>query len=53
MTIVWSLVTGIICGAVFTALKLPLPAPAVVEGIAGIVGIFIGMVLINLLRRIL
>lgn len=40
--ILLSLLTGIIVGVVFSALKLPLPAPPVLSGIMGIVGIFIG-----------
>jgi len=37
-----SLGTGIVVGLVFSALKLPLPAPPVLAGILGIVGIFLG-----------
>lgn len=37
-----ALVTGAIVGIVFSVLKLPLPAPPVLSGIAGIVGIYIG-----------
>jgi XapX domain-containing protein len=34
--------TGAIVGVVFSLLKLPLPAPPVLSGIAGIVGIYLG-----------
>jgi XapX domain-containing protein len=37
-----SLLTGIVCGVVFSMLRLPLPAPPVLAGVLGIVGIFIG-----------
>ena len=37
--------TGLIVGVLFTLLKLPLPAPAVLAGVVGIAGIFVGFVL--------
>ena len=37
-----SLLAGFIVGIVFTAIKLPLPAPPVLSGIMGIVGIYLG-----------
>lgn len=37
-----SLGTGIIVGLIFSAFKLPLPAPPVLAGVMGIVGIFLG-----------
>ncbi|GIM45780.1 XapX domain protein [Collibacillus ludicampi] len=40
-----SLLTGIIVGVIFTMFKLPLPAPPVLSGILGIVGIWLGSVL--------
>lgn len=42
MTILGALGTGILVGLIFSGLKLPLPAPPVWAGIAGIVGIFLG-----------
>ena len=46
MTDVWtafaSLGTGLIVGLLFTAFKLPLPAPPVLAGVMGIVGIWGG-----------
>lgn len=41
-TILMALGTGAVVGLIFSALKLPLPAPPVWAGIAGIVGIFLG-----------
>ncbi|MFD2166675.1 XapX domain-containing protein [Thalassotalea euphylliae] len=37
-----SLATGAVVGIVFSLFKLPLPAPPVISGIAGIVGIYLG-----------
>jgi XapX domain-containing protein len=34
--------TGLFVGLLFTALKLPLPAPPVLAGVLGIVGIWAG-----------
>ncbi|MFC5051106.1 XapX domain-containing protein [Rubritalea spongiae] len=34
--------TGLLVGVIFSALKLPIPAPPVLSGIMGIVGIFLG-----------
>lgn len=46
---VWilSLVTGAVVGVVFTLFKLPLPAPPVLSGILGIVGIYLGSKLVE------
>lgn len=40
--ILLSLFTGFIVGVLFTALKLPLPAPNAIAGIMGILGIYLG-----------
>lgn len=37
-----ALATGAIVGILFSFLKLPLPAPPVLSGIAGIAGIYLG-----------
>lgn len=34
--------TGLLVGVIFSALKLPIPAPPVLSGIMGIFGIFLG-----------
>jgi len=47
MEILKSLLTGFSCGIVFALLKLPIPAPPVLAGIVGIVGIFLGYLVIN------
>lgn len=40
--ILLSLVVGLVLGMIFTALKLPIPAPPVLSGIIGIFGIYLG-----------
>ncbi len=42
-----SLAAGIGCGVVFSLLRLPIPAPPVVSGIVGIVGVFLGYTLVT------
>ncbi len=49
MNYILPLITGAICGFVFGILKLPIPAPAVIEGIIGILGIFVGFKIAGLL----
>jgi XapX domain-containing protein len=40
--IILSVMTGFACGVVFAAFKLPVPAPPVFAGVAGIVGLWAG-----------
>ena len=40
--IVLSIITGFGCGIVFAAFELPVPAPPVFAGVAGIVGLWAG-----------
>lgn len=40
--ILMALATGAIVGILFSLMKLPLPAPPVLSGIAGIFGIYLG-----------
>lgn len=40
-----ALLAGVIVGFVFKLIKLPLPAPPVMAGIIGIVGIYLGGIL--------
>lgn len=51
MVIVYSFLTGLAVGIVFSLFKLPIPAPNNLAGILGIVGIFVGMLLINLIKK--
>ena len=40
--IVLSILTGFGCGVIFAAFKLPVPAPPVFAGVAGIIGLWAG-----------
>ncbi|MDD5146822.1 MAG: XapX domain-containing protein [Candidatus Pacebacteria bacterium] len=42
-----SLLVGILTGGIFAILKLPIPAPTAFEGVLGILGIFVGYLLIK------
>jgi XapX domain-containing protein len=42
-----SVATGAACGVVFALLKLPVPAPPVFAGVAGIIGLWLGYDLIS------
>ena len=44
-----ALATGTVVGIIFALLKLPIPAPSVLAGIMGIVGIYLGFKLIELI----
>ncbi|WP_017756643.1 XapX domain-containing protein [Calidifontibacillus oryziterrae] len=44
-----SLVTGAIVGFLFAFLRLPIPAPPALAGIVGIVGIYLGFKLFQIL----
>jgi len=50
---VLALFTGIVFGATFTLFKLPLPAPNALAGLLGIVGIYAGDKLIQLIQRVI
>jgi XapX domain-containing protein len=39
--------TGLAVGVLFSFLKLPLPAPPTLAGVMGIVGMFVGFVIMN------
>lgn len=39
--------TGAVVGGVFSAFKLPIPAPPVFAGLMGIVGLWVGYALVN------
>jgi len=42
-----ALLAGLVVGCLFKLLKLPLPAPPVLSGVVGIVGIYLGGVLMQ------
>ena len=49
--VLFSILTGGIVGAVFALLRLPVPAPPTLPGLMGIVGIFLGYIMINAMMR--
>jgi len=49
--LVLSLLTGLILGTAFRLLRLPLPAPTALAGVAGVVGIYLGGLIIDKLLR--
>ncbi|KXS50029.1 XapX domain-containing protein [Halanaerobium congolense] len=40
-------VSGLIVGGLFSFLNLPIPAPPTLSGVMGIVGIYLGFIIIN------
>lgn len=51
LSALYSLLTGIGVGLLFAALKFPIPAPNHINGILGIVGIFLGFLIIDTFRK--
>jgi XapX domain-containing protein len=49
--IILSIVTGFAAGVVFAMFKLPVPAPPVFAGVAGIIGLWLGYDLITNYRQ--
>jgi XapX domain-containing protein len=45
--VLYTTLTGVAVGGVFSILKLPIPAPPVFAGLMGIVGLWIGYALIQ------
>lgn len=45
--ILLSIITGFGCGVIFAAFKLPVPAPPVFAGVAGIIGLWLGYDIIS------
>jgi XapX domain-containing protein len=45
--LVYTTLTGVAVGGVFSILKLPIPAPPVFAGLMGIVGLWIGYALVQ------
>ncbi|MEO0139227.1 MAG: DUF1427 family protein [candidate division WOR-3 bacterium] len=45
--IVLAFLTGFITGAIFSMAKLPIPAPPTLAGVMGIIGIFLGYVVVR------
>ena len=47
LEIVRSFVAGATLGAIFVALRLPIPAPPNLAGVVGIIGVFVGFVVMS------
>lgn len=43
--VIFALGTGLLAGMLFAYLKLPVPAPPTLAGLAGVVGLFLGYML--------
>ena len=48
-----ALIVGIIVGFIFSLFKLPIPAPNAIEGVLGIIGIFIGYKLLEWIKHLI
>lgn len=46
-TALLAFLAGLGCGVVFSLLRLPIPAPPSVAGLLGIVGVFVGYLLVS------
>ena len=44
-----SIFSGLIVGSLFSFLDLPIPAPPTLSGVMGIIGIYLGFLLVNTL----
>ena len=49
--ILLSLITGAVFGGAFAWLKLPIPAPATAAGVAGVAGVYLGMLAVSYLTN--
>lgn len=45
--VAFALLTGLVAGALFALLEVPIPAPPNLAGVMGIVGIFVGYKLVD------
>ncbi|MBO5011952.1 MAG: DUF1427 family protein [Elusimicrobiaceae bacterium] len=51
LSALYSLITGIGVGLLFAFLKFPIPAPNHINGVLGILGIFLGYLIIDYFRK--
>jgi len=47
MEVVYATLAGMMCGIVFSLLKLPVPAPPMLSGVMGVVGVWLGHVVVQ------
>ena len=50
--VVIAFLTGLGTGALFSLFKLPIPAPPTLPGVVGIIGIFLGYLLVKYLLKV-
>lgn len=48
-----SLLVGIVIGVVFKSMKLPVPVPHDFSGIVGLIGMFVGSALVDVVAKFL
>lgn len=48
--LLFSLACGVAVGAIFALFRLPIPAPGTLQAIIGIFGIWLGLVLVTVIR---
>ncbi len=48
-----ALLVGIVVGAIFKSLKLPVPVPHDFAGVVGLVGMFVGSALVDVVSQLL
>ena len=48
-----ALAVGVVIGAVFKILKLPVPVPKDFAGIVGVIGMFVGSALVDVVAKLL
>jgi XapX domain-containing protein len=49
-TIILALICGMMVGLIFSALRLDVPGPTTMVSISGIIGLYIGMIIIRHIR---
>ncbi len=47
--VILATLTGMVVGAIFSFFKLPIPAPPTLAGVMGVIGIFLGYILVKIL----
>ncbi len=47
-----SLLVGIVIGVIFKSLKLPVPVPHDFSGIVGLIGMFVGSALVDVIAKL-
>ena len=48
--IIFSFLTGLTAGGLFALFRLPIPAPSTIAGMIGVIGVFIGFIVVKHFR---